>query len=703
MKKIIPKGWFLTALVALLGGALPGLAAQRPGETSGLLEPIPPPAVEVQQTETRALAYYHFTLGHMYERLAGQFRRSDYLRRAIEEYEEALKYDPNSSELIVRLAQAYHRSGRIRQAVLETKQVLEENPDDLAAHRLLGRIYYQTLGDLDPDAPPQRTLALAIEEYEHIARLAPDDTESLLVLARLHRMNNDLSSAEATLKKLLAVEPQSENGLAALAQLYSDQGEYQKAIELLQGAADQTPSSRVLASLAYAYEEAGDLDGAIRTYRQALHRDKEDIALRRRLADTLLRANRLEEALTEYRVVAEADKDDAETLLRLSQIYRHQRRFDEARAALNRAKELAPGGLEIAFNEALLEEAQGNFQAAIAVLSEMLARMTNSSGDYGEQEKRSRGIVLERLGTLYRQTENFSEAVDVFRLMLSLDESAARRGYAQMAETYRQARQLDDALATIQQALERFPDQRDLKLQYAGLLSERGHLEQAVQLARGLLTDTPDDQQIYLTLAQIYERHKRFPEAEAAVQEAEKLSQFPAQLEYIRFLRGALYERQKKYQAAEEQFRQVLEINPDSAITLNYLGYMFADQGMNLEESVELIQRALEIEPYNGAYLDSLGWAYFRLGQLDLAEKYLLQAVERLSRDPTIHDHLGDLYYASGRLRLALEAWERSRQEWQRTPATEFDAEAFARLEDKLQRLKVRLAQETKKKKPQPE
>jgi len=142
-------------------------------------------------------------------------------------------------------------------------------------------------------------------------------------------------------------------------------------------------------------------------------------------------------------------------------------------------------------------------------------------------------------------------------------------------------------------------------------------------------------------------------------------------------------------------------MNPKSAVTLNYLGYMFADKNMKLEESVALIQRALELDPYNGAYLDSLGWAYFRLGRLDQAEEYLVKALERLSRDPTIHDHLGDVYYKTGRLPLAEKAWERAREEWQRTAPTELDPKAFARLEEKLQALKNRLAQEGSKKAPQ--
>jgi tetratricopeptide (TPR) repeat protein len=247
----------------------------------------------------------------------------------------------------------------------------------------------------------------------------------------------------------------------------------------------------------------------------------------------------------------------------------------------------------------------------------------------------------------------------------------------------------------LRQGLERFPDERDLKMQLAGILSDSGNLAGGVELAHSLLNGGPEDRQVHLGLTQMYERHKRWAEAESELAEAEKLTEGGDGAEYIHFLRGALYERQKKFERAEAEFRRVIEINPESALALNYLGYMFADQNTKLEEAVELIERALKLDPYNGAYLDSLGWAYFRLGKLELAEEYLLRALQRLSRDPTIHDHLGDVYFKTGRYALAEKAWERAREEWQRMPPTEVDAELMARLEEKLKDLKHRLAQKS--------
>jgi len=651
-------------------------------------------AAEELQVERRALAYYHYALGHMYQDMAGLTRagQSDYLQRAIAEYKSALEFDPDSTLLTVRLAEVYQRSGRTREAVLEAQAVLKDDPDNLLARRLLARIYLQTLGELQPQASSKRTLQLAIEQYEAIARLAPHDLESRLALARLYRMDNQMDKAEETLKTILAAEPRSEDALTQLAMLYSDQGQYEKAIALLRQVTEQAPTSELLSTLAFAYQRAGDLDKAIATYRRALAEDPGNTELRHRLAQLLLEAERYDEAIQEYQLLIAANPDDFLAHLRLSQLFRHLRRFSEAAEHLSRARALAPDNLEVGFNQALLYEAQGEFAQAVEVLSDMVASVTRARGGYDEQEQRTRAILLEHLGELHRQMENFDAAVETFELMLELGEEEAARASQHIIETLRQARSLEQAIARARQAVEQFPEITTFKLQLAALLGERGDLEPAVELARGLLSNTPSDREAYLTLAQIYERNKRYGEAEAAVAEAEKLSENDIEREYVHFLRGAIYERQKKYDLAEQEFHRVLELNPKSAITLNYLGYMLADRGVRLDESVELVKQALESEPYNGAYLDSLGWAYYQQGKLELAEEYLLKAVERVQRDPTVHDHLGDLYHKLQRADLAQKHWERSLAEWKAVPKTEFDPEAFAKVEAKLRALKNRPA-----------
>ncbi len=209
-----------------------------------------------------------------------------------------------------------------------------------------------------------------------------------------------------------------------------------------------------------------------------------------------------------------------------------------------------------------------------------------------------------------------------------------------------------------------------------------------------MLNGTPEDRSVYITLAQMNTRLKRFSEAEQALDKAEQLSTKADDKEYVWFLRGSTFERQKKYAEAEQQFRKVLASDPQYPQALNYLGYMLADQNMKLEEALALVKRAVELDPANGAYLDSLGWAYYRLGKYDLAEENLVKASQKINTDPTVHSHLGDLYQKTGRLKQAATHWERALNEWNRTIVPEIDQDTVAHVQKELDAAKIRLAKE---------
>jgi tetratricopeptide (TPR) repeat protein len=139
----------------------------------------------------------------------------------------------------------------------------------------------------------------------------------------------------------------------------------------------------------------------------------------------------------------------------------------------------------------------------------------------------------------------------------------------------------------------------------------------------------------------------------------------------------------------------VIESNPRSANALNYLGYMFADRGVRLEEANDLIRKALEIDPKNGAYLDSLGWVNFHLNKLEEAERNLLDSIEAIAGDPTVYDHLGDVYFKEGKIKEAIAQWQLSLKEWEKTPRSEADPAEVAMVTKKLESAKVRLARES--------
>ena len=159
-------------------------------------------------------------------------------------------------------------------------------------------------------------------------------------------------------------------------------------------------------------------------------------------------------------------------------------------------------------------------------------------------------------------------------------------------------------------------------------------------------------------------------------------------------MKGSILERQKKYEPAEQEFKRILSSDPQNAMTLNYYGYMLADRGVRLDEALAYIKKAVELDPANGAYLDSLGWAYYKLGKYDQAEENLNKALQHTPNDPTVQEHMGDVYQKTGRLKQAAAHWERAVSEWNKTIPAEQDAETLAKVQKKLESAKIKLAKE---------
>jgi tetratricopeptide (TPR) repeat protein len=639
-------------------------------------------------------AYYHFMLARRYQELAGVYDRSDYVERAISEYKQAMEADPDSLFLRVNLAELYARANRVGDAVREAEAVLKVNPDQQDAHRLLANLYLHNLGETQPEKVAKDSLHKAIEHFEALARLDPTDTDSYVTLGRLYRLNNEPAKAEEIFRKALNADPNSRSALVYLAQLYSDQGTYDQAVELLKKIPESEMDVQTRSLLGLAYLQAGDFDNASATYEKALAQEPENLDVRRAYAEALLRRGKAAEARTELQRVLKSDPEDGNSHLRLGQLDRQEGNFDSARKELERAKTLMPDNPEVQYQQVLLEDAVGNDEKAIEILQGLLKQSERPEGKYTAAEAHNRAAFLERLGLIYRNQEKYDSALETFRQMLGLGDSEAPQAEALIIETLRLKREPQKAMQAADAAVEKYPKDRALISLRATLLAEQGHMDQAIPALQGLLNGSSSDRETYLTIAQIYSEAKRYNEAEDAVHKSLALTPKPEDQEFARFMLGSVYERQKKYDLAEEEFKKVLGMNPLNAAAANYLGYLLADRGVRLEESVQYIQKALQVDPNNGAYLDSLGWAYYKMKRFDLAQPPLEKAARLVSNDPTILEHLGHVYVGLGKKQQAQEEWERALREWPTAVGSEFDAEQAAQLRKQLDELKLQIAEE---------
>lgn len=642
------------------------------------------------KTADRSTAYYHYTLGHMYAEQAGN--KGDFLNRAIDNLKLALKADPGASFISEELSDLYVQSGRLREAVQDAEDALRTNPADMNARRILGRIYTRMIGDSQQGKVNDEMLKKAIEQYTKVVEAEPKDVDTWLMLGRLQKIAQNSVEAEKAYKKVIEIDPNHEDALTGLAVVYADLGDSKRSSELLKRLTEKNPSPRTLMALASQYEQLRDYGLAAETLRRAIELQPENPELKRAYAQNLLLADKYDEALAVYKEIAANDPKDWQSQLRISQIYRQKKDFGKAREASSKALAIEPKNVEVLYNEVNILEAEGKTTEAINTLKDLL--ISTAKRSYSSGEKGNRALLLERLGLMYRGAEQYNDAVATFRQIADLDSSLGARAEAQIIDTYRIAKEFQKAVEEADAASKKYPDDKVLLSVRASVLAEVGRADDAAAELKKLL-DGKNDRETYISLAQVYEKAKNYAEMAKAIDAADKLSDSKEEKESIVFMRGAMYEKMKKYDAAETEFRKVLELNPKNASALNYLGYMLADRNMRVSDALDFIKQALELDPDNGAYLDSLGWAYYRAGDLPKAEEYLRRAIDRFSKDPTVHDHLGDVYFKQGNLKDAIEHWQLSLKEWENSSPSERDATEMAKVQKKLDSAKVRLARES--------
>ncbi|WP_422038209.1 tetratricopeptide repeat protein [Roseibium sp.] len=183
----------------------------------------------------------------------------------------------------------------------------------------------------------------------------------------------------------------------------------------------------------------------------------------------------------------------------------------------------------------------------------------------------------------------------------------------------------------------------------------RSHLE-------ALIAKDPSDLEAVIALGNILRAHEIYDEAETIYSQGiDTIAELEPQHWLLMYFRGITRERLGKWDMAEADFRKALELNENQPLVLNYLGYSLVDQGLKLDEALEMIKTAVELRPTDGYIVDSLGWVYFRLGRFEEAVKELERAIELRPADPVINDHLGDAYWMVGRRNEARFQWNHAR------------------------------------------
>ncbi|MDE3063875.1 MAG: tetratricopeptide repeat protein, partial [Acidobacteriota bacterium] len=696
-----------TVAVPFLAVASLLLFPAAPAQNSNARKDQAPPAATSQapaqakpevDAADRSKSYFHDGMAAIYEDEAVASGRPEFVAHSIEEYKAALNADPTSPSLNNALADLYLRVGRVKEAESTARTLLKSSPDDLDAHKLLGRIFLRQLSEaqnaVSSSSPSGNVLDEAIAEFQKILSLQPKDVEDHMILGQLYAVRHESAKAEEQYKLARTIEPDSEDAILNLARLYAENNDVAKAAKVIEDVPQQDRTAKMESALGTAYDQLKQPKEAIAAYQRALDLDPADVRSINALAQALLNDNQLDAALKQYKNLSEADPDDIGSLIHISEIQRRQGKYEDALTTIRTAVKKDPDSLEAGYNEGLLLDVLGRFDEAVQVYQHMVDLTSHANGAYTSEEKNNRGIFLDRLGALYHEENKTDQAIETYQKLIDLGGDQALRGYQGEVDTYRDAKMFDKAIEVARKAAATDPKNTDLKLMLAGEMADSNNPDDGITMAKSLLTNTDKDRVVWLSLAQTYTRLRRWKDADDALNKAASLTTKQDDKIYLLFLRGALAERQKHYDTAEQFFHQVLDIDPNNAMTLNYMGYMFADKGTRLPEAIKLIRKAVELDPMNGAYLDSLGWAYFKMGQYELAEENLRQAVDRDQTDPTVHDHLGDLYEKTGRIRLAAAQWELSLAEFAKSAPADLEPTEVAKVQHKLETARVKLAKE---------
>ncbi len=271
------------------------------------------------------------------------------------------------------------------------------------------------------------------------------------------------------------------------------------------------------------------------------------------------------------------------------------------------------------------------------------------------------GEVLYQLGAVgSSQNDSFAGMIYLrMGLHLAPDNALA---IITLADIYERLKQYTRAIDVYETVPLRSPLRGNADIQTGLILEAMEKSDLALKHLQGIVASTPTDIEALTALGNLQRARKEFAEAADTYTKVINAIEKPARGDWSSFyFRAIAYERSKQWPRAEADFKKALELYPDQPMALNYLGYSWVDQGLNLEESFKLLHRAVELRPNDGYVIDSLGWAHYRLGRYDEALRELEKAIELKPGDPVINDHLGDVYWRVGRKLEASFQWNHAR------------------------------------------
>jgi tetratricopeptide (TPR) repeat protein len=607
-------------------------------------------AEQVRPADPRAEAYYQFMLGR---RLDDEGETDG----AVAAFRRALELDPASAEIYAELAALFARQGRAEEAIASAEASLKVDPDHIEANRLLGLIYADRAGadDERPAAADEAAREAARKAVDYLERALPrarfeQAVGIRMTLGRLYLQQQAAEKAIVVLRQVLVDDPGVPQAIALLARAYGTSGKTDAVIELLKDAAVRDPS--FYGSLGEACEKESRWTEAAAAYEQAAKVTPGNSDLKTRWALALLNvggADNRRRARDLLLDVTRVNSTSGWPLYLLARAQRESGDLDAAEQTARRLLALSSTSVSGAHALAQVLAQRRDFARIIDALEPIVDKLP--AGRESDQ-----ALLLSHLGFAYLETGRVDASIAAFQRAQSLNPGDGSL-VVYLAQALNAGKQYEKTLALIRPRRVANPSDLQLARVEADAWRGQGKVDDGAAVLIALTDPASAPVETFEALGEYYASARRYSDAAAALARARQ--RFPDSLDVL-FQFATMLERQKLTTEAERVFRDVIARDPAHAAALNYLGYMMADRESRLPEALDLIKRAVALEPHNGAFLDSLGWAYFKLGRLDEAETHLKTAALQLPRDSAVQDHWGDLLAKLGRHAEAVRVWQRA-------------------------------------------
>ena len=675
-----------TVVLAVLAGSVGSSAQTDTKQTLVIKAPTPKPVPQISTTpklsetisknvenltpseevsrERREQAYAKLLEGQRYVWAMSRQRSqgiSSNARLAKQAFQKAVELDPNLAEGYTALAELALTvpPNDINEAILLASLATKIDKDNFGAHRILSRLYTIKSG-FNQETLDDATAQKAINEWKELTRLDSRNAEAWAFLSEFYKKTNKSeerikalqnwigSSAPVETRFYRTVMGNQENlspeaATVKLGEALFDAGKIQESVEILnQSVADDPENPATVELLSKALEKADSQTAAtsIQTLQQAIYTNPENTSLTMLLAKIQTRAGNTDDAAKflnqSITKLAEKDKNAAANLqISLGDIYNNAERTDEAVAAYQ--KSLTIAGID-----------QNNLPT--------------------DEMREFAVAVYDKIIRAYKSANRPADAkltIENSRKILGSEDSFTDR---QLISFYRENGKKPEALQAVRAARLRFPDDYGFLRQEASILTDSGKVDEAVTIVKSLIgkknTTAPtamyDDFTNYLFISMLYSDAKRGKESIDAANQALQTANSEERRQIAKLTLATAQQNAGDFKSAETTLRGILAGSPNNPIALNNLGYFLVERNEKLDEALKLIQQAVTTEPDNSSYLDSLGWAYYKLGKFDLAEENLKKALKSDPSAATIIEHLGDVYQKQGKAELAKTMWQKA-------------------------------------------